>query len=109
KARRRDAPHRAITPDGARQKSSQQEEAVTASDQDPRFGNKPVVIAFRLFRGISDPENMAASGLQGQNRNGRGQSSSCYFHREDIHQSRFVVSRPDPGRKHGTDEGSREV
>src|SRR4029453_7194659 len=101
--RRRGAPHLAISPDGARQKSSQQEAAVTTSDQGSRFGNKPVVFAFRLFRGISDAENLAASGIQGQNRNGRGQSSSRYFHREEIYKSRFVVSRRAPGRKHGTD------
>ena len=107
--RRRGASHVAISPDRARQKSSQQKTAVAASEQGPRFGNKPVVFAFRLFRGISDAEKLAAPGIQGQNRNGRGQSSSRYFHREEIYQSRFVVSRPDPGRKHGTDEGSREV
>src|SRR5260370_29860566 len=98
-----------MSPAGVSQKPWGRETAVTASGQGPRFGNKYVVFAFRLFRGISDAENLAASGIQSQNRDGRGQSSSRYFHREEIHESRSVVSRPDPGRKHGTDEGRREV
>ena len=47
--------------------------------------------------------------LRGQDRNGRGQSASRHFHREEIHQPRPLLSRPDPGRQHGPDEGGREI
>ena len=46
---------------------------------------------------------------QGQDRDGRGQPAPRHLHRQEIHQPRPLLPRPDPGRQHGPDEGGREI
>ena len=48
-----------------------------------------------------------ARGAPGQEGNGRGQSSSRDLDRQEIHQPRPAVPRPDPGRQYRPDEGGR--
>ncbi len=50
-----------------------------------------------------------ARGAAGQEGNGRGQPAPRHLHRQEIHQPRPAVPRPDPGRQHRPDEGGRQV
>ena len=50
-----------------------------------------------------------ARGAPGQEGNGRGQFASRDLDRQEIHQPRPAVPRPDPGRQHRPDEGGRQV
>ena len=51
----------------------------------------------------------STQGAPGQDRNGRGQPAPRHFHRQEIHQPRPLVPRPDPGRQHGPDEGGGKI
>ena len=62
-----------------------------------------------LPRGPSSAHGLAAQGAQGQDRDGRGQPAPRHLHRQEIHQPRPFLPRPDPGRQHGPDEGGREI
>ena len=48
-------------------------------------------------------------GPAGQEGDGRGQPAPRDLHRQEIHQPRPAVPRPDPGRQHRPDEGGRQV
>ena len=48
-----------------------------------------------------------ARGAPGQEGNGRGQSAPGDLDRQEIHQSRPAIPRPDPGRQYRPDEGGR--
>ncbi len=50
-----------------------------------------------------------ARGAHRQEGNGRGQSPPRDLDRQEIHQPRAAVPRPDPGRQHRADEGGRQV
>ena len=50
-----------------------------------------------------------ARGAAGQEGNGRGQPAPRHLDRQEIHQPRPAVPRPDPGRQHRPDEGGRQV
>ena len=50
-----------------------------------------------------------ARGAPGQEGDGGGQPAPRHFHRQEIHQPRPAVPRPDPGRQHRPDEGGRQV
>ena len=50
-----------------------------------------------------------ARGAPGQEGNGRGQPPPRDLDRQEIHQPRPAVPRPDPGRQHRPDEGGRQV
>ena len=50
-----------------------------------------------------------ARGAPGQEGNGRGQSPPRDLDRQEIHQPRPAVPRPDPGRQHRPDEGGRQI
>ena len=54
------------------------------------------------------PEGRARS-PSGQEGNGRGQPAPRDLDRQEIHQPRPAVPRPDPGRQHRPDEGGRQV
>jgi RNA polymerase sigma factor (sigma-70 family) len=43
--------------------------------------------------------------VSGQDRDGRGQPAPRDLHRQEVHQPRPLLPRPDPGRQHGPDEG----
>ena len=62
-----------------------------------------------LPRRPSPAHGLAAQGAQGQDRDGRGQPAPRHFHRQEVHQPRPLLPRPDPGRQHGPDEGGREI
>ena len=53
-------------------------------------------------------EGRARSGDR-QEGNGRGQPAPRHLHRQEIHQPRPAVPRPDPGRQYRPDEGGRQV
>ncbi len=48
-----------------------------------------------------------ARGAPGQERDGRGQSPPRHLDRQEIHQPRPAIPRPDPGRQYRADEGGR--
>mgnify|MGYP003694596073 CR=1 FL=1 len=48
-------------------------------------------------------------GAQGQARDDRGQPAPRDLDRQEVHQPRPAVPRPDPGRQHRPDEGGRQV
>ena len=50
-----------------------------------------------------------SQGTQGQARNDRGQPAPGDLDRQEVHQSRPAVPRPDPGRQHRSDEGRGQV
>ena len=50
-----------------------------------------------------------ARGAPGQEGDGRGQPAPRHLHRQEIHQPRPAVPRPDPGRQYRPDEGGRQV
>ncbi len=50
-----------------------------------------------------------AQGRAGQGRAGRGQPAPRGVHRQEVHQPRPAVPRPDPGGQHRPDEGRRQV
>ncbi len=50
-----------------------------------------------------------ARGAPGQEGNGGGEPAPRHLHRQEIHQPRPAVPRPDPGRQHRVDEGGRQV
>ena len=50
-----------------------------------------------------------ARGAPGQEGNGRGQSAARDLDRQEIHQPRPAVPRPDPGRQYRPDEGGRQI
>ncbi len=50
-----------------------------------------------------------AQGAPRQEGNGRGEPASRDFDREEVHEPRPAVPRPDPGRQHRPDEGGRQV
>ena len=50
-----------------------------------------------------------ARGPAGEEGNGRGEPSPRHLHRQEIHQPRPAIPRPDPGRQHRPDEGGRQV
>ena len=50
-----------------------------------------------------------ARGAPGEEGDGGGQPAPRHFHRQEIHQPRPAVPRPDPGRQHRPDEGGRQV
>ena len=58
---------------------------------------------------VHDGAEGRARGPPGQEGDGRGQPSPRDLHRQEIHQPRPAVPRPDPGRQHRPDEGGRQV
>ncbi len=50
-----------------------------------------------------------ARGRPGQEGDGRGQSAARHLDRQEIHQSRAAIPRPDPGRQYRPDEGGRQI
>ena len=50
-----------------------------------------------------------ARGASGEEGDGRGQPAPRHLDRQEIHQPRPAVPRPDPGRQHRPDEGGRQV
>ncbi len=48
-----------------------------------------------------------ARGAPGEEGNGRGQPAPRHLHRQEIHQPRPAIPRPDPGRQYRPDEGGR--
>ena len=61
------------------------------------------------LEGLRAVEAFRRQGAPGQDRDGRGQPAPGHLHRQEIHQSRPLLPRPDPGRQHGPDEGGREI
>ena len=68
--------------------------------------NLPVDAAAPQLRG--DPRRRA-QGRAGQDRAGRGQPAPGGLHRQEVHQPRPAVPRPDPGGEHRPDEGGGQV
>jgi hypothetical protein len=67
-------------------------------------------ISISEFRRIvHDGAEGRARGAHRQEGNGRGQPAPRDLHRQEIHQPRPAVPRPDPGRQHRPDEGGRQV
>ena len=50
-----------------------------------------------------------ARGAAGEEGDGRGEPAPRHLDRQEIHQPRPAVPRPDPGRQHRPDEGGRQV
>ena len=50
-----------------------------------------------------------ARGAPGEEGNGGGEPAPRHLDRQEIHQPRPAVPRPDPGRQHRADEGGRQV
>ncbi len=70
---------------------------------------RSLVIRRRIQRAVSGPEKLAAEGAAREDRDGRSEPSPRDLDSEEIHQSRPLLPRSDPGRKHGPDEGGRKI
>ena len=58
----------------------------------------------RIVQTVQKGERECGAGQEG---NDRGQSAPRHLHRQEIHQSRPAIPRPDPGRQYRPDEGGR--
>ena len=65
--------------------------------------------AARPARGLQADGHRRGQGAQGQARDDRGQPAPGDLDRQEVHQPRPAVPRPDPGRQHRPDEGGRQV
>ncbi len=63
----------------------------------------------RVPQDRADGAEGRARGAPGEEGNGGGEPAPRHLHRQEVHQPRPAVPRPDPGRQHRPDEGGRQV
>ena len=78
-----------------------------AARADPRAGDRNRPRNPRVPQDRAHGAEGRARGAPGEEGNGRGQSPPRHLHRQEIHQSRPAVPRPDPGRQYRPDESGR--
>ena len=86
----------------AERRSHHRRRAAPRSRTLEQFVRMPREEFFKAFAALEARRRPRASG---QDRHGRGQPAPRHFHRQEIHQPRPVLPRPDPGRQHRPDEG----
>ena len=77
--------------------------------QHPRAGDRDRARDRRVPQDRAHGAEGRARGAPGQEGDGGGEPAPRHLHREEIHQPRPAVPRPDPGRQHRPDEGRRQI
>ena len=76
---------------------------------DPRARRRDRRRDRRVPQDRADGAEGRARGPPGEEGNGGGEPAPRHLHRQEVHQPRPAVPRPDPGRQHRPDEGGRQV
>ncbi len=87
----------------ARQQSNAERAKIRTLEQFVRMPRE------EFYKSFDQSEARRRPRAPGQDPHGRGQPAPRGFRRQEIHQPRPVVPRPDPGRQHRPDERRREV
>ena len=77
--------------------------------RDPVAGHRDRARDRRVPQDRADGAEGRARGAPGQEGDGGGEPAAGDLDRQEIHQPRPAVPRPDPGRQHRADEGGRQV
>src|SRR5262252_1435928 len=86
-----------------------QGEGQAAPPRDPGAGGRDRARDRRVPQDRAHGAEGRARGAPGQEGDGGGEPAPRHLHRQEIHQPRPAVPRPDPGRQYRPDEGGRQI